>query len=81
MSIARDPGVNARANSTLYKLLRGTLMDRRERFEVEVQLDVTTDEYMVAIPQQILNDFEWYEGTELEWVLDGDEIILREVTE
>ena len=56
-------------------------MDRRERFAVEVQLDVTTDEYMVAIPEQILNDFQWYEGTELEWVLDGDEIILREVTE
>ena len=56
-------------------------MDRRERFVVEVQLDVTTDEYMVAIPQQILNDYQWYEGTELEWILDGDEIILQEVSD
>ncbi len=65
---------------TLYKRLVKVIgMNRRNRFVVEVQLDVTTDEYVIPIPQQILNDFQWYEGTELEWVLDGDELILREV--
>ena len=54
-------------------------MDRRDRFKVEVQLDITTDQLMVEVPQQILNEYQWYEGTELEWVLDGDELILREI--
>ena len=46
---------------------------------VELQEDVATGELLCPIPEAILNEFGWYEGTELEWVSDGGEIILREM--
>ena len=53
-------------------------MNRDRRFIVELQQDVASGELIATIPQQILNEFDWYEGTELEWILEGNEIILRE---
>jgi len=46
---------------------------------VTVGVDPATDEYYVTIPEWIINDFGWYEGTEVEWVIDGDELLLKEV--
>jgi len=54
-------------------------MNRDKRFIVELQEDVASGELISTIPQQILNEMGWYEGTELEWVMEGDELILREV--
>ena len=53
-------------------------MNRDKRFIVELQEDVASGELIATIPQQILNEMDWYEGTELEWVMEGDELILRE---
>lgn len=53
-------------------------MDRDKRFIVELQEDVASGELVLPIPQQILNEMGWYEGSELEWVMEGDELILRE---
>ena len=53
-------------------------MNRDKRFIVELQEDVASGELIATIPQQILNEMDWYEGTQLEWVMEGDEIILRE---
>jgi len=46
---------------------------------VTVGVDPATDEYYVTIPEWIINDLGWYEGTEVEWVIDGDELLLKEV--
>jgi bifunctional DNA-binding transcriptional regulator/antitoxin component of YhaV-PrlF toxin-antitoxin module len=46
---------------------------------VTVEVDPATDDYYVTIPEWIINDLGWYEGTEVEWVIDGDELILKEV--
>lgn len=54
-------------------------MNRDKRFIVELQEDVASGELIAPIPQRILNDMGWYEGTELEWVMEGNELILREV--
>ena len=43
-----------------------------------VEVDPATDEYCVKIPEWIINDMGWYEGTELEWKVEGNEIILKE---
>ena len=43
-----------------------------------VEVDPATDEYCVKIPEWIINDMGWYEGTELEWNVEGNEIILKE---
>ena len=53
-------------------------MNRDKRFIVEVQEDVASGELYVSIPQKVLNDLSWYEGTELEWIMEGNELILRE---
>ena len=55
-------------------------MKRDNRFIVEVQEDVSTGDLFVPIPEQILNDMGWYEGTELSMVVEGGEIIIREVS-
>ena len=44
-----------------------------------VEVDPATDEYCVKIPEWIINDMGWYEGTELEWNVEGNEIILKEI--
>ena len=54
-------------------------MNRDKHMIVELQEDVATGELLCPIPEAILNEFGWYEGTELEWVSDGGEIILREM--
>lgn len=44
-----------------------------------VEVDPATDEYCVKIPEWIMNEMGWYEGTDVQWIIDGDEIFLREV--
>ena len=54
-------------------------MNKERRFIVELQENVASGELIASVPQQIINEFDWYEGTELEWVLEDNEIILREI--
>jgi len=56
-------------------------MNRDRQFIVELQEDIASGELILTVPEAILNDMGWYEGTELEWIPDGDEIILRDVTD
>lgn len=44
-----------------------------------VEVDPITGEYYITIPEWIINEMGWYEGTELEWVVDCGELVLREV--
>ncbi len=55
-------------------------MNKDKRFVVELQEDVSSGDLIVQLPLEILNEYCWYEGTELEWVLEGDEVFLREAT-
>lgn len=54
-------------------------MNRDKRFTVELIEDVASGELVCPVPEEILNDMGWYEGTELELNVEGDEIIIREV--
>ena len=56
-------------------------MNRDKHMIVELQEDIATGELLCPVPEAILNEFGWYEGTDLEWVFDGDELILRESTQ
>jgi hypothetical protein len=44
-----------------------------------VQVDPITGEYYVIIPEWIVNELSWYEDTEVNFKLEGNEIILSEV--
>ena len=43
-----------------------------------IEIDRVSGEYYTIIPEQLMNEFGWYEDTELKWNIDGDEIIIQE---
>ena len=43
-----------------------------------IEIDRVTGEYYTVIPEHLMNEFGWYEDTELKWNIDGDEIIIQE---
>jgi hypothetical protein len=48
-----------------------------EIFEA-VQVDPITGKYFIFLPEQIINELEWYEDTEIRILVDGDDLILSE---
>jgi len=53
----------------------------RKNFQDEratVEVDTVTGEYLIRIPECIVNDQGWFEDTVLGFKVDGDEIILQE---
>ena len=43
-----------------------------------VQVDPITGEYFIIIPEEIINELEWYEDTEVLATLEGNDLILTE---
>ncbi len=43
-----------------------------------IEVDPVSGEYFTIIPEWIINDEGWYEGTELHFDVEGDEIIIKE---
>ena len=48
------------------------------RYTVELEEDPNTKELLMTIPTDILSQMGWHEGTELFWVIENDNIILKE---
>jgi len=43
-----------------------------------IEVDTVTGEYYTIIPEQIINELNLYEESEIEWNVDGDEAIIKE---
>lgn len=43
-----------------------------------VEVDPISGDYYVTIPEWIINELSWYEDTEINFTLDGKEVILKE---
>ena len=44
-----------------------------------VEIDTVTDRYHITIPEEIVNEFDWYEDLVLKWNIDGSgDIVLTE---
>ena len=43
-----------------------------------LEVDSVTGEYYVRIPEWAVNDQGWYEGTNLQFDVDADEILITE---
>ena len=43
-----------------------------------IEVDTVTGEYLIRIPEWVINDQGWYEDTELSFKTDGDELIITE---
>ena len=46
-----------------------------------IEVDTVTGEYYTVIPEQLMNEFGWYEEQKLQWVVDSDEIIITQPEE
>ena len=44
-----------------------------------VEVDTVTGEYYIKLPEWVLNDFGWYEGTQVNMEIEGDCIVITEV--
>ena len=44
-----------------------------------VEVDSVTGEYVVQVPEWIISEFGWYEGTQLNLEVDGDSILITEL--
>lgn len=44
-----------------------------------VEVDAVTGEYVVQVPEWIISEFGWYEGTQLNLEVDGDSILITEL--
>lgn len=43
-----------------------------------IQVDTISGEYYITIPEWVINELSWYEDTEINFLVEGDEIILSE---
>ena len=44
-----------------------------------MEIDPVTDRYHITIPEEIINEFDWYEDLVLKWNIDGSgDIVLTE---
>jgi hypothetical protein len=43
-----------------------------------IEIDPISGQYFITIPEQIMNDLEWYEDTKIKFTIDGEEVILSE---
>jgi hypothetical protein len=53
-------------------------MERENFYVSEIIEDLVTGELLVTIPEQILNEMNWYEGAVLKWTLDDNCALLQE---
>ena len=44
-----------------------------------VEVDPVTGEYVIKVPEWIISEFGWYEGTEVNMEVDGDSILITEL--
>ena len=51
--------------------------NRGDIFE-SIEVDPISGDYYITIPEQIMNDLEWYEDTKIKFSIEGNEVILSE---
>jgi hypothetical protein len=46
-----------------------------------IEVDPVTGDYVVMVPEWIISEYGWYEGTELNMEVDGNSIVITELTD
>lgn len=49
-----------------------------ENFFRRLEVDDISGEYLIKIPVELADQLDWYEDTQIEFLLDGNELVLRE---
>ena len=56
-------------------------MKKYEDSKVSLNTDAVTNEYKITVPEWVVNEFDWYEDTELVWHVDDSGIHIQEITD
>ena len=48
-------------------------MKKYQDSKVPITIDPVTNEYQITVPEWVVNEFDWYEDTELVWHVDDQE--------
>ena len=56
-----------------------SLMKKYEDSIVPITIDPITNQYQIVVPEWVINEFDWYEDTELVWHVDSIGIHIQEV--
>ncbi len=43
-----------------------------------IEIDTVSGEYYTVVPEQVINELNLYEESEIQWNVDGDEAIIKE---
>jgi len=49
-----------------------------DELKTTIEIDPVTGEYYTIIPEWIVNDQGWYEGTNVQFTYEGDDIFINE---
>ena len=57
------------------------IMKKYEDSKTPITIDPITNQYQIIVPEWVINEFDWYEDTELIWHVDDNGIHIQEVSE
>ena len=49
-----------------------------DELKTTIEIDNITGEYYTIIPEWVMHDQDWFEGTKINWTLEIDEVIITE---
>ncbi len=53
------------------------IVKKYNKIQLTLRVDSVTDEYTLSIPEQIVNEMNWYEDTDIFISLQGDGVFLE----
>ena len=57
-----------------------TFMKKYTDSKVPISIDPISNEYKITIPEWVVNEFDWYEDTELVWHVDNSGIHIQQIS-
>jgi hypothetical protein len=54
------------------------MQKKSEQNFTSIEIDNVTGEYYTIIPEWVIHDQDWFEGTKLKWAMEIDEVIIKE---
>ena len=49
-----------------------------DELKTTIEINPATGEYYTIIPEWVIHDQDWFEGTNLKWGIEVDEVIIKE---
>ena len=56
-------------------------MKKYQDSKAVIAVDPITNEYKITVPEWIVNEFDWYEDTELVWHVDNSGIHIQQIND